>query len=73
MAIGAERQAYQDDEVFQGLDAVREGRVAYLGGFETNFAGALGFDSPLSLPAAIDVVVPALAAALDGDPATVVS
>lgn len=34
---------------------------------------ALGFDSPLSLPAAVDIVVPALAAALDGDPATVAS
>lgn len=73
VAIGADPQAYQDDELFQGLRAVREGRVAYLGGFETDFAGALGFDSPLSLPAAVDIVVPALAAALDGDPATVAS
>lgn len=72
VTIGADPEAYQDDELFQGLQAVREGRVAYLGGFETDFAGALGFDSPLSL-AAVDIVVPALAAALDGDPATVAS
>ena len=49
----------------QRLDAVRDERVAYLGGFEQQFAGALGFDSPLSLPAALDVAVPVLAAALE--------
>lgn len=69
VAIGDGREAHQVDQLFQGLQAVQEGRVAYLGGFETAFAGAL-FDSPLSLPVAVDIVVPALAAALDGDPAT---
>lgn len=64
VVIGADRTAYQDDQLLQGLRAVKEGRVVYLGGFETEFAGALGFDSPLSLPAALDIVVPALAAAL---------
>ena len=70
VVIGADAEAYQDDQLFQGLPAVQEGRVAYLGGFGSEFAGALGFDSPLSLPAAIDIVVPALAAALDGNPST---
>lgn len=70
VVIGAERAAYLDDPLFQALRAVTEGRVAYLGGFETTFAGALGFDSPLSLPVALDILVPVLAAALDGDPAT---
>lgn len=70
IVVGAERAAYQKDKLFQGLDAVREGRVVYLGGFETEFAGALGYDSPLSLPVALDILVPALAAALDGDPET---
>lgn len=70
VVVGAEPADYADDELFQGLDAVREGRVVYLGGFETEFAGALGYDSPLSLPVALDILVPRLAAALDGDPAT---
>jgi iron complex transport system substrate-binding protein len=65
VVIGAEEEDYASDELFQGLDAVREGRVVYLGGFETEFAGALGFDSPLSLPYALDIVVPQLADALD--------
>jgi iron complex transport system substrate-binding protein len=34
--------------------------------------GALGYGSPLSLPYLLDRVAPALAAAADGDPATVV-
>lgn len=71
VVVGAEPAAYRTDRLFQGLDAVREGRVVHLGGFETEFAGALGFDSPLSLHVALDVLVPPLAAALDGDPATV--
>ena len=35
-------------------------------------SAALGFGSPLSLPFLLDEVVPALAAADDGDPATAV-
>lgn len=70
VVVGAEPADYADDELFQGLDAVREGRVVHLGGFGTEFAGALGYDSPLSLSVALDILVPGLAAALDGDPAT---
>lgn len=64
VVIGAEEEAYASDPLFQELDVVREGRVVYLGGFETDFAGALGFDSPLSLPHAMDIMVPQLAEAL---------
>lgn len=70
VVVGAQPADYAGDELFQGIDAVREGRVVYLGGFDTEFAGALGYDSPLSLPVALDILVPSLAAALDGDPAT---
>ena len=64
VVIGRDEADYASDQLFQGLDAVREGRVVYLGGFDTDFAGALGFDSPLSLPYAVDIVVPQLAEAL---------
>jgi iron complex transport system substrate-binding protein len=64
LVVIGDEEAYGSDELLQGLDAVQEGRVVYLGGFETDFAGALGFDSPLSLPYAVDVVAPLLAEAL---------
>jgi iron complex transport system substrate-binding protein len=49
---------------------VRDGRVAYLGDFSTPSAGALGFGSPLSLPYALDIAVPALRSAVGGTPAS---
>jgi iron complex transport system substrate-binding protein len=57
------------DPVFKRLDAVAEERVVYLD-LEDQFAGALGFSSPLSLPYLLDEAVPKLAAAVDGDPQT---
>lgn len=66
--LGADRQALEDDELLGSLDVVREGRVIYFGDFGTDFVGALGFSSPLSLPFALDIAVPRLAAAVDGDP-----
>jgi iron complex transport system substrate-binding protein len=47
----------------------REGRIVYLDA-AGDFANALGFSSPLSLPFALEQGVPRLAAAVDGDPAT---
>jgi iron complex transport system substrate-binding protein len=58
-----------DNAVFSRLDAVREDRVIYLD-LSDQFAGAIGYSSPLSLPYLIDEAVPKLAAAVDGDPAT---
>ena len=66
VVIGMTQEELAADPVFSALTAVQEGRVAYLGGFEEEFAGALGFDSPLSLPAALDIAVPELARALNG-------
>ena len=60
-----------ESEVFTHLKVVREGRYAYLGEFDQDFAAALGFNSPLSLPFLLEVAVPRLAAATDGDPDTV--
>ncbi len=51
------------------MKAVKEGRVVYLD--QTgDFANALGFSSPLSLPYVLDEGVPAVADAVDGDPGT---
>ncbi|CCH86559.1 Putative iron uptake ABC transporter substrate-binding protein [Modestobacter italicus] len=61
------------DSLFSGLDVVTQGRTVLLGGYSSAVSAALGFGSPLSLPYLIDEVVPALAAAADGDPATAVA
>ena len=58
------------DPVFTSLAVVQEDRTVYLGRFDSVATGALGFGSPLSLPYLLDLLVPALAQAADGDPAT---
>jgi iron complex transport system substrate-binding protein len=60
------------DTLFSGLDVVSEGRTVLLGSYAGAVSAALGYGSPLSLPYLLDEVVPALAAAADGDPATAV-
>jgi iron complex transport system substrate-binding protein len=57
------------DAAFRRLKAVREGRVVFLP-VDGDVANALGFSSPLSLPFALDEMVPRLTAAIDGDVAT---
>jgi len=64
--VGTDRETLEADELLQSLDAVREGRVVYFGDFGTDFAGALGFSSPLSLSFALDAAVPRLSAAAEG-------
>ena len=64
-----ERDEVEQDPVLGRLPAFREGRVVYLD-LTDQFAGALGFASPLSLPYLLDEAVPKLAAAADGDPST---
>jgi len=51
------------------LQASTEGREIFLGELE---AGAFSFGSVLSLPYLLDVLVPQIDAAIDGDPATAV-
>lgn len=63
-------QADLDRELMRQLAVVREGRYVGLGAFDDDFAAALGFNSPLSIPFLLDIAVPRLAAAVDGDPAT---
>jgi iron complex transport system substrate-binding protein len=58
--LGVGPRALAGTPTFQNLRAVREGRVAFLGEEASPVAGALGFGSPLSLPYALDQVVPQL-------------
>jgi iron complex transport system substrate-binding protein len=60
------------DTLLSGLDVVTSGRTVLLGGYSGAVSAALGYGSPLSLPYLLAEVVPALAAAADGDPATAV-
>ena len=56
--------------LFAGRRVAREGRVVTLPE-ESELNGALSFSSALSLPLVLDGLVPRIAAALNGDPATV--
>src|SRR5699024_9597996 len=56
--------------VFQSPDVAKQNRMLDFGAFSDDFAGALGFNSPLSLPYVLEVAVPRLAAATDGGPST---
>ena len=69
LAEGVEESALENP-VVQALPPVEEGRLVELGAFDQDFAAALGFNSPLSIPSMLDVAVPRLAAATDGDAAT---
>lgn len=55
---------------FARLDVVREDRTIYLDE-QGAISQAIGFSSPLSIPYALDRIVPRLRAALDDDPKTV--
>lgn len=56
--------------VYQQLGAHREGRDIFLGPQDKVLNGAISWSTVLSLPIAIDEMVPRLPVALDGDPAT---
>jgi iron complex transport system substrate-binding protein len=64
VVIGATQAQLAGNAVFQNLAAVRSGKTVYTGGYESDFAGAIGFGSPLSLPVAVDDITPQLAAVL---------
>jgi iron complex transport system substrate-binding protein len=56
-------QDFEGLPLFRRLGAVREGRVIYMDA-DGDFANALGFSSPLSIPFALEQAVPKLAAAI---------
>ncbi|WP_432494982.1 ABC transporter substrate-binding protein [Kineococcus gypseus] len=70
VVLGATGEQFTADPLAAALAVVREGRTVYAGEFSGDFAGALGFASPLSLPFAIERAVPQLALACDDDPST---
>jgi iron complex transport system substrate-binding protein len=58
--------------VYASLPVHTEGREVYLSSYNDPLGGATSFVSVLSLPFLLDGLVPRMAAAIDGDPATVV-
>lgn len=69
VAEGVQKRVLQN-RLFSQLAPVKDGRFVDLGAFDQDFAGALGFNSPLSIPYLLEIAVPRLAAATDGDPGT---
>ncbi|MEJ2868677.1 iron-siderophore ABC transporter substrate-binding protein [Actinomycetospora sp. OC33-EN08] len=61
--FGADEATTRAIPTFNSLPVVAQNRVAFLGTETSLFAGAVGFSSPLSLPTAIDQMVPPLAQA----------
>jgi iron complex transport system substrate-binding protein len=72
IVVGATKDDLLADPLFAQLPVVKEDRTVYLGEFGTDVPAALGFSSPLSQPYLLDATLPALTAATDDDPATVV-
>jgi iron complex transport system substrate-binding protein len=62
------RPTIETNAVYRSLAVAREGRHVFVDDLET--AGALAHADVLSIPYFIDKIVPRLAAAIDGDPAT---
>jgi iron complex transport system substrate-binding protein len=60
-----------DSPIYPSLAVATEGRDVYVEALG-ELSGAIGYNSALSLPVVIEQLVPKLAAAVDGDPATVV-
>ena len=69
--IGADKKslaAVKDSAIYRRLAVAREGRDVFVQ--DPVLAGAMALISVLSLQLVLDRLVPMLAAALDGDPAT---
>jgi iron complex transport system substrate-binding protein len=64
----ASAEAIRSDPLYAQLDVAREGRDVFV--TDPDLAGGLALISVLSLPYVVERLVPMLAAAVDGDPAT---
>ncbi len=67
-----EKAALQSNPLYQQLGLTDEGRDIFFVGYADTLYGALSFSTVLSLPYAVEYLVPQLAAAVDGDPATTI-
>ncbi len=68
LGLFGDRAEIEAIPLYQQLDAVNEGRDMFITNEEPY--AAIGFSTVLSLPYAIDQLVPMLTAAIDGDPET---
>jgi iron complex transport system substrate-binding protein len=64
-----DKKAVQDNPLYAALDVKKEGRDVFLADGEPLYE-ATSFNSVLSIPFLLDKLVPELAQAIDGDPAT---
>jgi iron complex transport system substrate-binding protein len=64
------RAPIEANPLYTNLDVHTQGRVVFQGGAEDSFYQATPFITVLGLPFLLDGLVPQLAAAVDGDPAT---
>jgi iron complex transport system substrate-binding protein len=69
--VQADLARLHEEPLYGGLSVVAEGREVAVSNYDT-LGGATSFQTVLSLPVLIEGLVPMLAAAVDGDPATVV-
>ena len=69
---GATKADMLKSPVFSKLKVVQEDRTIYTS-FDTPLAGALSYSGPDALLYALDVLLPELKAATDGNPATPVT
>lgn len=67
-----EKASLQSNPLYQQLGLNQEGRDIFFVGYADTLYGALSFSTVLSLPYAVEHLVPQLAAAVDGDPATTI-
>ena len=64
-ATEAEQDALENDPLFSGLDVMQDGRTIFFVGPANPLYGALSFSTVLSLPYALERLVPQIEAALD--------
>lgn len=67
LSVDGTRETVEKDPLYRKLDVASEGRAIFPG---EELIGAISFSTILSLPFALDGLVPMLAAAVDGDPDT---
>jgi iron complex transport system substrate-binding protein len=71
-ALGEAAEPVPGREVYEALPVHIEGREVFLDSFDDPLGGATSFVTVLSVPFLLEGLVPKLAAAADGDPATAV-